>query len=306
MERLPFKLPDFFRLNWVSESARGHWEPILGKCRSLIPTLESESVKHGLRRCALIPVPMAEIETFISKTETAGMSSMELYRFFGASGYSSEATLSKPNMAMIAIGSKLDTNRIKECSDSGDTSAIGEYLGYPACCRRFFQETWNEQRYIDTTWPMGVNTVTAQTVNGTHIQIKCASTNNMLLRWMGVRPVFHLPCSFDCADTSKIASELHELAKSADLAEQMNSMHEILDWPVRWSALHGIAEIETPVFRLSTKTDASSKKYSIDKLASTQIVQHQAFGLRFPYSWPKSRSGVEKRLRSSAELHVLE
>lgn len=297
MKRLPFKLPDFFRLNWVSEAARDHWAPIIQACRSLIPIIEIESVAHGLRPCALIPVPLLETNDFRKKIDSHGLANAEIYRFSGATGYSSEANPATPNTAMVAIGTLNDVRAIKQLSDTGNTSSIGRFLGYPLCCCDFFQSNWNEKRFIDTTWPMAANTRSAIMVTPRELKIDEVSTNNMLLRWLGVRPVFHLPCSFDCLATREISFSLRTFAETIGYGDQMKKMHEILDWPVRWSALHGIAEIETPVFRLATKTDASAEKYIVDFIGTPSRVEFEASGLRFPYSWPKSRHGIERKLK---------
>ena len=65
-----------------------------------------------------------------------------------------------------------------------DDATVGDLLGYPPCCRAFFLKTWAAGA-LDTTAQM------AGTGNG---PIEC----NILGRWMGVRFVPHLPCSWDC------------------------------------------------------------------------------------------------------------
>jgi hypothetical protein len=42
---------------------------------------------------------------------------------------------------------------------------------------------------------------------------------------------------------------------------EMEWLGELLQWPMEWSALHGIAEIKTPVLKCSASTDATAMLY---------------------------------------------
>ena len=43
----------------------------------------------------------------------------------------------------------------------------------------------------------------------------------------------------------------------------MDWIEEILSWPASWSALHGIAEVKTPVLKVSTRTDATAHEFVV-------------------------------------------
>jgi hypothetical protein len=62
----------------------------------------------------------------------------------------------------------------------------------------------------------------------------------------------------------------------------MDWMLQILDWPVEWSALHGIAEIKTPILKVSTCTDATPCKYTV-RYKGRSTPPEAAQGLRFPF-----------------------
>jgi hypothetical protein len=66
----------------------------------------------------------------------------------------------------------------------------------------------------------------------------------------------------------------------------MEWLTEILTWPVEWSALHGIAEIKTPVLKVSTNTDATALKYVVQRKGASYPVEG-AHGLKFPYQTPQ-------------------
>jgi hypothetical protein len=68
----------------------------------------------------------------------------------------------------------------------------------------------------------------------------------------------------------------------------MDWMLEILDWPVQWSALHGIAEIKTPVLKVSARTDATPVDYVVRRPGRARP-REGARGLGFPYGRVRSR-----------------
>jgi hypothetical protein len=123
----------------------------------------------------------------------------------------------------------------------GDDNTVGELLGYPSCCRAFFARTWGAGA-LDTTQQMAGD--------GTG-PIQC----NILGRWLGVRFVMHLPCSWTCDATVRNAARWLDLWPMVAHAWAT----EILSWPAQWSALHGIAEVSFPVCKLSTRTTPGIK-----------------------------------------------
>ena len=154
-------------------------------------------------------------------------------------------------------------------------------LGYPACCREFFKRVWVDDALVDTTWPMAVATPGAE-VRDALIEVSTPPKSNILWRWMGVRPVSHLPCSFACDATMELADRLIEVGRSHGFNEEMDGMLQILDWPVEWSALHGVAEIKTPILKVSTRTDATPCKYTV-RYKGRSTPPEAAQGLRFPF-----------------------
>lgn len=107
------------------------------------------------------------------------------------------------------------------------------------------------------------------------------SSANILWRWMGVRAVPHLPCSFSCPGTVALAARLLQVGCDAGYEEEMDWIEQILRWPVGWSALHGIAEIKTPVVKVSTRTDATAHKYVV-RYRGDRYQGEGATGLAFP------------------------
>jgi hypothetical protein len=172
----------------------------------------------------------------------------------------------------------------KDAWDAGTSAEIGKLLGYPPCCHEFFRLVWVEQGLVDTTWPMAV--ATAAPPEGTRtIEVTGPPESNILWRWLGVRAVPHLPCRFDCQNSVELARKYLEVGTKAGFQAELDWLLAILSWPVEWSALHGIAEIKTPVLKVSTLTDATARKYVVKRKGDAYPLEG-AQGLSFPYRLP--------------------
>ncbi len=288
LERLEFILPDFTRLTWVSERAREVWEPRLSQIIKAWFEIEWLSVLAGVRPCCLTTVTPEEFVSKAGEWAKRGLTALPL-QLQGLSNYSYSSTsiqpeLGKPFGFRIAIGTTKILSDFQEAFDEGDDQKIGLLLGFPSCCNNFFRETWVEQELIDTTWPMALRTALLTSKNKV-IDVTGAPEANILWRWMGIRAVPHLPCSFDCQSTIVFGKKLIEVGKEAGYVTEMDWLLEILSWSVEWSALHGIAEIKTPILKVSTRTDATPSKYMVRREGVASPFEG-AKGLNFPYRVP--------------------
>jgi 2-polyprenyl-3-methyl-5-hydroxy-6-metoxy-1,4-benzoquinol methylase len=288
MERLAFTLPDFTRVLWASDTARDVWAPRLGRITKAWLDIEWRTVAAGVRPCG---VTVASPEGFLELAATwaeSGLGGLPV-EIQGTSGSSYASTAvpveaGKPFVFRFVVGRPPDVLAFKRAWDAADQATVGGLLGYPSCCRRFFRRVWVEQGLVDTTWPMAV--ATASPVNGTReVGVTGPPEANILWRWMGARAVPHLPCRFDCEHTVVLAQQFLTVGRAAGFDAEMDWLLEILRWPVEWSALHGIAEIRTPVLKVSTRTDATAHKYVVRREGDA-YPREGARGLGFPYRSP--------------------
>jgi hypothetical protein len=173
----------------------------------------------------------------------------------------------------------------REAWEQSDQKEIGKLLGYPACCSDFFEEFWVRRQFIDTTWPMAFGTVGEEGEEATLLEVCGSPLTNILLRWLGVRAVPHLPCRFNCEPSRIFGEELLALANQHGYGTEADDLLQMLEWPVEWSALHGIAEIKIPVLNIAAVTDATTIKYVVRRRGTTYPAEG-AQGLCFPYMEP--------------------
>ena len=286
-ERLPFQLPDFTRVSWVSERARGVWQPRIAKVRDAWLDTERRSVAAGLRRCALQHGDVHDLPRLAAAAAEHGLTALPLVRE-GARDITYRVAIARPHDALAFRSAWRD----------GDDTAMGTLLGYPACCVEFFRRTWVDESATDTTWAMatGSDRTAAATV-----EIDGAPESNILWRWLGVRAVPHLPCSARCEETRRLANAMLDVARSAGLTQEAAWLLDILSWPVEWSALHGIAEIKTPVLKIAARSDATARRRVVRRHGSGYPAEG-ARGVAFPYrrQAPAAAEHVSIHVASSA------
>lgn len=244
-------LPEWTRWAWASMVEREYWLPLFEKVSRAADAIEWLTVTEGIRpalythvspeqmmqtqarasKHGLVVVPVDQIN-HNSNSYRSGSPSGKLdlrlpwqYRILVAKQEVVPLILSTPNIAK-------------------NNEILGQVLGYPKCCREFFHRTWGAGQ-VDTTWDQY-----AETGNATG-----SVEANLLWRWMGIRWVSHLPCSFQCAETIERGRKTREVAKQHGFVEEAKIIDTVLSWPVEWSGVNGIAELVAPPIKVSTRTD---------------------------------------------------
>jgi hypothetical protein len=310
LKLLDFRLPDFTRYAWVSDTARNVWQPRINNISACLGELEWLSVAAGLRECALKIIPTESLPELSEKMQPHGLFVAPLNKVAALqasyAALQGEAIDGEPCNYRVVVGSRASVEKFQSAWSSNHQTEVGTLLGYPACCSRFFEQVWCRENLIDTTWPMAVNTKAAVRTGQRSVVVEGAPQANILLRWLGLRAVFHLPCRFDCEATITRANKLLALGRESGYGEEIECLTEALSWPVEWSALHGIAEIKTPVLKLAALTDTTAEKYVVHHQGSS-YPQEGARGLFFPYNIPhrlrvSDSKGFQRGIRNPIEV----
>jgi len=286
MDRLNFRLPEWSRMAWVSEEAKFVWEPRMKKIQIMWEDVAKESVYHGLRSSILTTVGPEKLVDCVKEAAAKGFVAVPLSQQGIHSEYRSRsvnAIIGEQWEYRIAITKSELQNEWITAWNIMDNDKIGELLGFPKCCRTFFTKYWSDEQFLDTSWPMYEES--EQNAEGPP---EC----NVLLRWAGLRFVQHLPHSFQCEESVKIGRQFAQLGNVLGYHDEVAWLYEMLSWPVEWSALHGIGEIYTPIFKMSVSTDATPIKYIIQRKGIT-YPEEGASGNKFP--WVNKRNMLKKQ-----------
>jgi hypothetical protein len=202
----------------------------------------------------------------------------------------------------VGFGSQDHLQALRDLWLSHDHDGIGTLLGYPSCCRGFFVNAWRADNRIDTTWPMALGT-SGRDSETQVVSVSGPDTTNVLWRWVDVRAVPHLPCSFECAPSASLGEDMLSLGTQMGFVDEVGWCRDILSWPVEWSSLHGIAEIRTPVLRISTNTDTVDTKCVVRR-PGTAYPEEGATGLTFPYQMRPIPIGRSRAYRQGLDSPV--
>lgn len=266
---------EFVRVNWISERAKEKWEPIFAACSQLFTNLEKEAVRAGIRRATIQSIDPQIIDRFAHDWMQNDFMVIPIEKVQSIGTYQSSGgpcDISKPWMYKVAIGKFEDARELVYAYREHNTYKIGDVLGYPDCCIDFFEVHWIKEHWLDTSLPMAL---------GESSIISWSPYCNILLRWLGLRLVSHLPCSFNCVDTAAIGRSYVQLAYDLGHRTTIDALYDILSWPIEWTGLHGIGILTTPVCRVTFRTDMLDKKHTV-KLHSDHRPEQNVSGLDFP------------------------
>lgn len=287
-----FSMPAFTRMIWASAAARSRWQSMLGRIRDAWRAMERLSVAHEIRPVAVTYMdPLALCENAQSLA-SAGLFVLPVRRVAAERGF---VHVTEPPACGGAywkyecvIARKLDDARLfLNARRNQEHLLAGELLGYPQCCREAFHRAW-KAGYTDQVWQAascaaeeGARVLERQE---RLIHIEQRPELNPLLRYVGVRLIPHLPHSLACECSCNVARKWKALAEAEGYAEEVSAAEMILSWPMEWSVLHGIAEVRTPLFKLSASSIPTAVKWTV-RLEGRTYPAEAPLGSCFPWRW---------------------
>jgi hypothetical protein len=285
-DRLDFILPEFKRVSWVNAAIEETWAPRFARIVRAWKDLEWRSAAEGLRQTAIFHTAHNRLPELQPDWLPRGFRIVRLPAVPPlVASYTAGVQLVRRStrpLVDIALGAADAVAELEEAWVARRHGEIGRLLGYPECCACFFEEVRVAAQCLDSTWAMASPSIS----NGSSdLSVGGPLATNVLWRSLGLRAVPHLPCSFDCAPSVRFGDALLDLGGRLRYRAEVDWLREILSWPVQWSALHGIAEIKTPLLKLATRTDATVGKYTL-VWRGQRAAPDSAVGLAFPYRLP--------------------
>jgi len=236
---------DFTRWQWAGLVERNYWAPIFREVSTAFHELERLAVVKGLRKAAWQFVAFDSLVTSTEWAHKHGLLLIPTNLSASTTGYASTgAQLSGRPTSVRCV--YVRPEHYTDVLPFTENQKIGEWLGFPKCCRDNF----------DNTWAVG-------SVDTTFEQVKTDNflwETSTLFRWMGVRLVAHLPCHYGCEESQRIGQQFYELGLKSGFLEQMMYAKEILHWPVYGSRLIGISELITPALKIISRTNWTPTK----------------------------------------------
>lgn len=288
--RLDFVLPMFLRVAWVDDGTREIWEPRFARIANRWREIEWRTIVDGVRRCALLWLSHDELVALAPILDQHGICALPLTSSLRALPEERRNVL----VYRVVIGKRRELAGFRRAWIHGNDDVIGECLGYPECCRAFFRRVVVEASWLDPTWPRAVSASQSGELQQS-LDVQMIPELNPFWESLGIRLVPHIPCSFNCDAARTLAVAFITTGRRAGYGPELDHSLEVMRWPVEWSALHGIAEIKTPIVKLSTRTDATPNRLIL-RHHGERYPQEGARGVRFPYAVPAGWQQVARRL----------
>lgn len=272
----------FCRLVWLSEPARVAWEPTIPRIASLVSELEILSVAHGQRRCAWQTFGEDSLPANAGKWARMGLVSLPVRYTANFEGFAHRHAEPQPgqskSVCVIISRSLEDAVAFADAHHRGDHDTQGDLLGFPACCRNFFSDVWG-QGFYDPVWQSALNSP-HEVLGERRIRVVGHPFVHPILRYIGLRVGFHIPHSFDCAETIRLAEQRLALATTVD-PDTTTLLRALLAMPLSWDCYHGTAIVRTPIFNLVTSSVPAAECHIIE-LAGTFTPREAVAGTEWP------------------------
>jgi hypothetical protein len=239
-------------------------------------------VAHSLRRCGIQTVDVAQVADWRRSADRIGLVATVLGIRAGTSRRSTEP-MGLPGLFAVEVAfarSPTDLELLQDAHGSADPTRLGALLGYPECCVEWWCGRADPAGDPLCSW-LAPQEVTCELAGG--------PITNPLLRSIGILATPHVACGSECARSRSVFPEWSNLvARGSELADALDTSLELLSWPMRWSALHGIAETKTPVLKVSSSTDPVLEERVLWQRGG-RYPTASGVGLRFPFESPSRR-----------------
>lgn len=274
--------------NWYSAEPREQWAELKRRMRYLKGEAEWRSVidDDTDRKAAIIYLNHSNMERWVDR---AGEHELrfepirytEPYEGFSHTHYPTDPD-DPERIVYAAIGENQDVvDKMKEAEKNMESAdkheVVGELLGFPSCCRDFFNDVWLGEGGLngvdmsegrrDPIYEITCNTPSAErryyNEDEETIVIKDGSPwNNIMWRYFGIGFLTHMPCSWECEKAEEVAIERAWIMNELD-REAGQAMKEWLDMNQKFTSHNGIATVTNGLMKGQTQTDTYFNKKRI-------------------------------------------
>lgn len=267
----------FTKRNWKSTTSRDAWDTLHSRMSAAKSEAEWRSVidEETDRKAAIIHVNNHNRDVWLERVAKHDLFYRPIRYTAPYDGYSHKhmpvdrTDPERVTYAAIALEEEhVETFEHAETGnpDRVDHEAIGELLGFPKCCRRFFDEVWVKGRKLDPIYEIACNSGNAEAVDGdpNHILIKDPNPGaNVMWRYTGLSFLTHLPCSWDCEDSIEVARHRYRVMCNHGYQDAADGLVEWLSQPHEWTGHKAICEVRNQHAMVCSHTTSYWQKKTV-------------------------------------------
>jgi Protein of unknown function (DUF483) len=242
------------------------WLPQIKAIASAWYEIEVSSVADGLRDGALLRIPQEDFQRRQATFTQAGLFVRILHSVGETCGFSHRegpVQSGQKHTFLTAITRSADhAQAMFHALRDSDHVSIGQLLGYPSCCVQSFAAAWLTG-ISDPVWQMAEHSVErnrGRRINQNQIIVDSFSAINPVLRYIGVRLLAHIPCSFTCEESLRLSERWIDLVKHHYSEEMAQGVLALLASPVEWKLLGSVTYVRNEIvsFDLGSQDPPSS------------------------------------------------
>lgn len=248
----------FEKFNWKTAESRDEWDEVLVQMSRAKRLAEWKSVLSDKtdRKAAIIHVTNTNREDWLKRVGSYGLAYRDIRYTSPSNGFSHRFHPTSPNdpervtYAVIAknedVADKMEEAEL-EMSGKERHDTVGTLLNFPECCRDFFYEHFIDRGMKDYIYEMACNSESAKAVDGDRTEILIQDTeplNNVIHRYFGHSFLTHIPCSFNCGESTKVAENRGEIMAENGYREAANRMYQWLSLPTVWTGNNSLAHVK--------------------------------------------------------------
>ena len=229
-------MENFIRI--IPKKGFEEWPQKLGQLGRVYHEAEYDTVKKGVRDASTVHMDQHNIKKLLERFNKDGFQFTPLRISGYYQGFSHFHPTVKEGEPFYWYGcltrTYKDGQKFKEADLKGDHRVIGQMLGYPDCCVKYFEKTFPKVNY-DPIW---IN------LQG---EVQGWPECNQMLRDFGARITGHLSCSPICKATKVIGERWLDVMKKTD-KESAGMLYSLLSQKIIWNSYHGVIQVDTPYF----------------------------------------------------------
>ncbi|NTU73542.1 radical SAM protein, partial [Candidatus Roizmanbacteria bacterium] len=276
-EKHHFVMPKFVRHAFVGKEQKEIWEPRMAAIRSALGCV-------GVLAVAKERVPVSVVRVAPSDVlrihNLAASHNLHAHLLSPETHARVERLVIGREKNIIAYLHALDiaVSGTAKGFDAFDT--IADLRGIPECCQSSCKEL-PDYGLFEPVWRRDLNKYPSDL-----FYLTCSPMLNPLLHHIGYDLLGYQPRAISCEKSKSRVEKYLDLGRESGFSQEIDWLEEMLDWPMEWSSLHGIAEVKTGVFRIAYATKYTSDRVTIHYHGRT-LSPYAARGVSFAYRDPE-------------------
>lgn len=252
------QIEPFTKTNFKTPTSRDLWSDLLDRIAAAKSEAEWRSVMDNDtdRKAAVIHVTNYNRERWLRRVSEYDLSFRDIRYSKPYDGFShkffptDETDPERITYSVLAVNDDIADKFEEAETEMGGAErhdTVGQLLGFPSCCRDFFNDVWVNQGVKDPMYEITCNSDSADVVCGDRTTLKVEDPNpgaNILWRYFGWSFITHHPCSWDCTESVEIARDRYRVMCEAGYDEAADALYEWLDEPHVWSGYHALATVK--------------------------------------------------------------